>query len=548
MSIRKIVGTETELRLDCRDCAPDESRELEMCLEYQWPAVLMSEAIEAFGGVGAFNRDTECKVNPSDKSDFDAEPFMVKAEADNKNNSGFFDIILEHLRRFRGQTGEQPDEATKTRELYQRVGLSGGYVPAGFRLYVDGTHPEFSTPECATPLDLLLWEKAGERIVEIGRKRAEQKIGHALTLYKNNSDGHGHSWGAHENYLISQDLFERLTADEDNLDQAIWMTFLVSRLVYTGAGKMGSETNPVLAKNFLLSQRAEFMVKTRGVTTTEDRPLINCRNIPHAGRDFGRRLHVIVGDSNRCDAAIYLKIGMSMIVLMMLEDGFFEKKDPPVFQRPLSALYEINSDLNLKKSFSVSSWYKPKFMMAIDTQMWFVEQALSWHQNICAKQYDRSDILWIPEVLAKMEETLSVLKLKPASLVGKIDWITKQFFIRQVLTSLNRNWSDLKKDPTLELGNRRTELSCYLKGLDMAYHRLDEKSVWAKLKSGGLIEALVNDADIKHACGNPPLSTRAFDRGRYISELKDRITYISWCRIKTEDGLLVDLSNPWRQK
>ncbi|ALO12529.1 proteasome component [Streptomyces venezuelae] len=35
----------------------------------------------------------------------------------------------------------------------------------GARLYVDHAHPEYSSPEVTNPLDAVLWDKAGERIM-----------------------------------------------------------------------------------------------------------------------------------------------------------------------------------------------------------------------------------------------------------------------------------------------------------------------------------------------------------------------------------------------
>ena len=33
----------------------------------------------------------------------------------------------------------------------------------GARFYVDHAHPEYSTPECTNPRDLVIWDRAGER-------------------------------------------------------------------------------------------------------------------------------------------------------------------------------------------------------------------------------------------------------------------------------------------------------------------------------------------------------------------------------------------------
>ena len=44
----------------------------------------------------------------------------------------------------------------------------------GARFYVDHAHPEYSTPECTNARDLVIWDKAGERVLNISRTRAER--------------------------------------------------------------------------------------------------------------------------------------------------------------------------------------------------------------------------------------------------------------------------------------------------------------------------------------------------------------------------------------
>ena len=46
------------------------------------------------------------------------------------------------------------------------LGLANVILPNGARYYVDHAHPEYSTPECAAPRELVIRDKAGERILE----------------------------------------------------------------------------------------------------------------------------------------------------------------------------------------------------------------------------------------------------------------------------------------------------------------------------------------------------------------------------------------------
>ena len=52
------------------------------------------------------------------------------------------------------------------------LGAANVILTNGARLYVDHAHPEFSTPEVTTPRDVVIWDKAGERVMEEAAMRA----------------------------------------------------------------------------------------------------------------------------------------------------------------------------------------------------------------------------------------------------------------------------------------------------------------------------------------------------------------------------------------
>ena len=63
----------------------------------------------------------------------------------------------------------------------------------GARYYVDHAHPEYSTPECADALQLVLADKAGERILARSMQAAARLLqpGQEIVVYKNNSRRQG---------------------------------------------------------------------------------------------------------------------------------------------------------------------------------------------------------------------------------------------------------------------------------------------------------------------------------------------------------------------
>src|SRR6195952_2169087 len=84
------------------------------------------------------------------------------------------------------------------------AGLANVVLSNGARLYVDHAHPEYSTPEVTTPLDIVKFDKAVELVMLAAARESQKLNGSTITLYKNNTDNKGVSYGAHENYLMSR--------------------------------------------------------------------------------------------------------------------------------------------------------------------------------------------------------------------------------------------------------------------------------------------------------------------------------------------------------
>src|SRR5258705_3330773 len=109
---------------------------------------------------------------------------------------------------FEGQRRLSPDEVA--RYLFRRVvswGRSSNvFLRNGARLYLDvGSHPEYATPECDNILDLVVHDKAGERILEgllvdADRRLREEGIAGDIYLFKNNTHSAGKSYGRHQKH------------------------------------------------------------------------------------------------------------------------------------------------------------------------------------------------------------------------------------------------------------------------------------------------------------------------------------------------------------
>ena len=242
---------------------------------------------------------------------------------------------------FKGQRRLSPDEVA--RYLFRRVvswGRSSNvFLRNGARLYLDvGSHPEYATPECDDIRELVIHDKAGERILEgllvdAERRLREEGIAGDVYLFKNNTDSAGNSYGCHENYLVGRHgEFTRL-AD-------ILIPFLVSRQIICGAGKVLQTPRGAV---YCVSQRAEHIWEGVSSATTRSRPIINTRDEPHADAERYRRLHVIVGDSNMSETTTLLKLGATDLVLRMIEANVVMRD--LTLENPIRAIREISHDI-----------------------------------------------------------------------------------------------------------------------------------------------------------------------------------------------------------
>ena len=68
--------------------------------------------------------------------------------------------------------------------------LVNAVLTNGARYYVDHAHPELSTPECADPRTVVVYDRAAELILHRSMEAATSILppGQEIAVYKNNSD------------------------------------------------------------------------------------------------------------------------------------------------------------------------------------------------------------------------------------------------------------------------------------------------------------------------------------------------------------------------
>ncbi|MBF9068514.1 depupylase/deamidase Dop [Streptacidiphilus fuscans] len=388
------------------------------------------------------------------------------------------------------------DAADASQLTDEDIGLANIILTNGARFYVDHAHPEYSSPEVTNPRDAVLWDKAGERVMEEAANRALQLPGaQPIHLYKNNTDNKGASYGTHENYLMKRatpfaDIVRHLTP------------FFVSRQVVTGAGRVGINQDGS-AQGFQLSQRADYFEVEVGLETTLKRPIINTRDEPHADAEKYRRLHVIIGDANLSEISTYLKLGTTALVLSMIEDSFITVD--LVVDQPVRTLHQVSHDPSLQHLIQLRSGRK---LTGVQLQMEYCELARKYVEDRYGQDADEQT----RDILDRWEDVLGKLERDPMSLSRQLDWVAKKEILEGYRRRDDLDWDDAR-----------------LHLVDLQYADVRrEKGLYNRLVARGRMERLLDDAEVLRAAHEPPEDTRAYFRGRCLEQYADHVAAASW--------------------
>ena len=380
----------------------------------------------------------------------------------------------------------------------------GGFMtPLGSRFYIDHGYFEGSSPECDDPFVLLACEMAQEELLV----EAFQKLfaDHPLKprLYKNVSDGQGHSQAAHRNFCVSAGFWPLLVSHyaresyiPDNLtrETRLLMTWHVVEQIFTGAGKYGDEMivgqrgfSEEELKNaqgvFQLSGRADFAYRLVGAETTHWRPIVNQRYEPLADHVKYSRYHCICGDANRAEWPHLFKMGLTALVLGMIDDdqldlGFYVKD-------PHHAIRDVSRDPTCKKPVGVVDYQSGRAYELSPLEI----------MNVFLKKMERyigsrSLPAWAGRIHEKALSTAWALEHEPRLLGTVLDWKIKEL-----------------------LGDSRPNAF----RIHLNYHSLaGPNMLYRKLVESGAVETVIEREDIAKYKKSPPETTRAYFRGKFI--------------------------------
>jgi proteasome accessory factor A len=376
-----------------------------------------------------------------------------------------------------------------------RTGPGAAMLANGARLYVDHAHPEYATPEVTSAREAALWDRAGEWVMA----RASQALveaGRKVSLYKNNTDGKGASYGTHENYLVPRSVpWELLTQ--------FMMPFLVTRQIFTGSGRVGLGQRSEEA-GFQLSQRADFVEAETGLETTLNRPIVNTRDEPHADPTSWRRLHVIVGDATMMDRATYLRLGTGALVLAALAaapvSDAAQFASEVALRSPVETFAQVSRDLSVSEQLELTGGPP---LRALDIQRLYL--------GFVNRHLDNLDCEWV-DLADRWAEVLDLLAADPLSAGRQVEWVAKYSLLDGLRSRNQAGWDSPK-----------------LRAADLRWTDVDPAvGLFRKLEATGAVDSMFSEADVAWAVANPPESTRAYLKGQALRRFGTGVAAAGW--------------------
>lgn len=399
---------------------------------------------------------------------------------------------------------------------------SNVFLGNGGRLYLDvGSHPEYATAECDNLRDLLAQDSAGQvlfadLLAQVNQELKTEGIDGRIHLFKNNLDSQGNSCGCHENYLLHR------SADFMGMADGL-ITFFITRQILVGAGQIDENGD------YHFSQRANQIYDPISAATTRARPIINTRDEPLADSNQYRRMHVIVGDSNICQATTALKVGMTIALLDAL-DCSLTLNDLAVSD-PMNAIRDINADLSGKTVLQLKQGGSSS---AVQIQN-------SIYQRVMNTLSDAGE-------LEATRERIMIAGLDPLELWGR----ALKCFETQDFSPVNTELDWVIKKNLLEQNAKRLQVamnSPVISRLDLAYHDIGSKGLSPVLEAAGLMRQLIPLKEIETAKSCPPTTTRANIRGAILQAAAKQRKDVSvdWLHVRINESKLptVTLGDPF---
>ncbi len=367
---------------------------------------------------------------------------------------------------------------------------AGEWLTNGSRGYYDVGHLEISTAETSNFRDLIVWEKAGEKIVDWLRKVVEEKhLGPEVRLwaFKNNTSPDGTSYGSHENYCVSR----KLLFPEAFVRELV--PHLVTRMIYTGAGDL-------IEGKYVLSPMAYLTSSLVSGETMHSTGVLNTRDEPHALPHRWRRLHLLVGDALVNETALMLRHFTTSAILQLMEQN--KLPDVPLLEDPVRDMWHNVEQMNpdrWKVTLRDGSVTSP-----IEVQRYYLAKV----EDLVEDDVELMAFRVWEEVLEDLEARRS------KKLARRVEWLDRFFAIREAVEEKDA------LDVEMMACKQYSEVG-------------QDRGIFYQRQEAGLVDRVVDDEEIKRAIYEPPRDTRAHLRRRLCE--KNRVVAVDWSYVVIDD-------------
>ena len=382
-------------------------------------------------------------------------------------------------------------------------------------VYIDLNHLEICIPECLDAFDHVAAFNAMLRITRDALHRANDRMpgGQQIKVTVNNTDGQN-SWGSHLNFLITRKAYDTLF--NRKIHHLLFLgSYQCSAIALTGSGKVGAGNGRPDA-DFQISSRADYYETLVGSQTTVNRPLVNSRDEGLVGLsaraggldDRLARLHCIFFDATLNQVATLLKVGMTQIVLAMIEQEVVPAH--LILDDPLETLGAWSRDPSVKARGRLVSG--GNYTVAEHAQAVFDEA-----QRFVAAGKADDLVPKAGEIVRLWGDTLQLLRRQNwDALASRCDWVAKHRVLSDALRRYGVTWN-----------------SPQAKHLDQVWAKLDlsEGLYWACDRQGAM-QHVVTDGQIERFVHEPPEDTRAWFRAQVLRRADEgTVDDVDWDKI-----------------
>jgi len=351
---------------------------------------------------------------------------------------------------------------------------TGVLLRNGGQLHLEvASRPEYATPDCSSAPDLVVHDKAGERILEglvaeAAERSRENAAPGGISVLKASAG----PYGCREDYLVTRrGEFGRL-AD-------VLIPFLVTRQLICGTGAVARTPRGAL---YCLSRTAERagdgpLSAAALSAATRSRPFISSRADARPAVAGLQRLRVIISDPAMSETTTLLKAGATDLVLRMAEAG--TRLPGLMLASPVQAIGEVSRDITGRGRVLLADGGA---VTALDIQREYLARAKDLAGSHGADEAGR-------RVLGLWERALDAIDAGNLDAIAReIDWVIKYQLIERYRAAHD-----------LPLSAPQVAQA------DLAYHDIDRgRGLYYQAQRGGAVDRTARDIDIFAAKTVPP--------------------------------------------